>query len=50
MDDEDDTAETSGTSAPEPETTYEFEGFDVQVNERIALTPATARANGLAHG
>ena len=43
MDDDDDTAETAGAAAAEPAedvAAYEFEGFDVQINERIALTPA----------
>lgn len=38
-----------GNNTDEGEATYEFEGFDVQVNERIALTP-TATARGIGHG
>lgn len=46
MDDDEDIPET-GTASEQGEATYEFEGFDVQVNERIALTPATgAPGNG----
>lgn len=53
MDDEDDTAEAANANAaaaPEGEAAYEFEGFDIQVNERIALTPAAARGTGSRHG
>lgn len=52
MDKDQDPAEApseSGGDTTEGEAIYEFEGFDVQVNERIALTPAAA-ARGVGHG
>lgn len=52
MDEDQDPAEApseSGNATAEGEAAYEFEGFDVQVNERIALTPTTA-ARGNGHG
>ena len=42
MDEDDDAADTADTARGEAEPAeaeYVFEGFDIQINERIALTP-----------